>query len=71
MDQYSLVKATHKKWPKNENDLDDAEYELPIIKYDGNQEALVKQKEGALVEEEEGTPVEEEGEPRTPSQSTS
>jgi hypothetical protein len=56
---------------KNEIDLDDNKYELPILKYDANQEALVKQKERALVEEEEGTLVEEEGEPKTPSQSTS
>jgi hypothetical protein len=30
MDQYSLVEATCKKWPENESDLDDDEYELPI-----------------------------------------
>jgi hypothetical protein len=30
VDQYSLVEATHKKWPENENDLDDVKYELPI-----------------------------------------
>lgn len=41
-DQYSLVEVAHKKWQKNENDLHDNEYELPILKYDANQEALVK-----------------------------
>jgi hypothetical protein len=28
--QYSLIKVTHKKWLKNENDSNDNEYELPI-----------------------------------------
>jgi hypothetical protein len=28
--QYSLVEASCKKWPKTENDLDDNKYELPI-----------------------------------------
>jgi hypothetical protein len=37
-DQYSLVETTRKKWSNNENDLDDDEYELSILKY----EALVK-----------------------------
>jgi hypothetical protein len=67
-DQYSLIEATHKKWLENENDLDDDKYELPILKYDANQEALVEQKEGAPMEEIERTLVEEEGEPITPSQ---
>jgi hypothetical protein len=30
VDQYSLVEIAHKKWPKNKNDPDDDEYELPI-----------------------------------------
>ncbi len=34
--QCSLVEAAHKKWPNNENDLDDDEYELPILKYNAN-----------------------------------
>jgi hypothetical protein len=34
VNQYSLIEATCKKWPKNESDLDDDEYELPILKYD-------------------------------------
>jgi len=68
IDQYSLVEATHKKWLENENDLHDDKYELPILKYDANQEALVEQKEGAPMEEIEGTLVEEEGEPITSSQ---
>ncbi len=53
---------SNKKWPKNESDLEDNEYELPILKYDVNQDALVEQKEKTLEQEEE--------EPRTPSQST-
>jgi hypothetical protein len=61
--QYSLVEIAHKKWPHNKNDLDDDEYELPISKYDANQEALVKQTKRTLMEEEK--------EPRTPSQSAS
>jgi hypothetical protein len=36
VDQYSLVKIACKKWPRNENDLDDDEYELPLLKYDTN-----------------------------------
>jgi hypothetical protein len=40
--QYSLKKASHKKWPKNESDLDDDEYELPILKYDANQDKLIE-----------------------------
>jgi hypothetical protein len=39
---YSLVKASHKKWPKNENDKDDDKYEVPIKKYDANQDTLVE-----------------------------
>jgi len=31
MDQYSLVEVAHKKWLENESDLDDDEYELPIL----------------------------------------
>jgi hypothetical protein len=42
-----LVEAACKKWLKNENDLGDDKYELPIKKYDANQEALIEQKEGA------------------------
>ncbi len=30
VDQYSLVEASNKKWPENESDLEDDEYELPI-----------------------------------------
>jgi hypothetical protein len=40
--QYSLVKVSHKKWLENENDIDDDEYELPILKYNGNYNALVE-----------------------------
>jgi hypothetical protein len=42
VDQYSLVKESNKKWPENESDLKDDEYELPILKYDANQDALVE-----------------------------
>jgi hypothetical protein len=37
--QYSLIEASHKKWPNNESDPDDDKYELPLLKYDENQEA--------------------------------
>ncbi len=60
MDQYSLVGATHKKWPENGSDLYD-KYELLILKYDANHETLVEQIEGTLAEEEGGTSMEEEG----------
>jgi hypothetical protein len=40
--QYSLVKVAHKKWLENESDLDDDEYELSILKYDVNKEALLE-----------------------------
>ncbi len=40
--QYSLVEASHKIWPKNRSDLDNNEYELPILKYDANQDKLVE-----------------------------
>jgi len=40
--QYSLVEASCKKWLGNEIDLDDNEYELFILKYDVNQDKLVK-----------------------------
>jgi hypothetical protein len=44
MKQYSLVEASHKKWPKNGSDLNNDEYELPILKYNANQDKLVEQK---------------------------
>jgi len=62
-----LVKVAHKKWPKNESDLEDEEYELSILKYYANKEALVEHKKGTPMEEG-GTLVEEEEEPKTPSQ---
>jgi hypothetical protein len=40
-DQYSLIETSHKKWPKNEIDPNDDEYELLILKYDANQDKLV------------------------------
>jgi hypothetical protein len=59
-DQYSSVEASCDKWLENESDPNDDVYELPILEYNANQDALVKQKEGTLEEEE----------PRTPSQLT-
>jgi hypothetical protein len=38
----SLVEASPKNWPENENDTNDDEYELFILKYDGNQDKLVE-----------------------------
>ncbi len=35
-DQYSLVEMLNKKWPKNESDPQDNDYELPVLKYDAN-----------------------------------
>jgi hypothetical protein len=62
MNQYSLVEASCKKWPKNESDQNDYKYELHILRCNGNQGLLVEHKEETLVEEEE--------ELETPSQST-
>jgi hypothetical protein len=58
-EQYSLVEASQNKWQESENDLNDNQYELPILRYDANQDALVEQKKR--------TPIKE---PKTPSQST-
>jgi hypothetical protein len=44
VDQYSLVAITFKKWLENESDPNNDEYELLILKYNANQEALLKQK---------------------------
>jgi len=68
MEQYSLMKASRKKWSLNGNDPNDNEYELPILKYDANHDKLVKQKKETPKEEEEGTTLEEEKEPETPLQ---
>jgi hypothetical protein len=35
-DRYSLIEAARKKWLENESDLNDDEYELPILKYNAN-----------------------------------
>jgi hypothetical protein len=59
------------KWPKNGSDQDNNEYELPILKYDANQDKLVERKGKTPEEEEEGTLVEEEKEPKRPMQSAS
>jgi hypothetical protein len=40
VDQYSLVEVLNKKWLENENDPQDDEYELTILKYNANQDAL-------------------------------
>jgi hypothetical protein len=52
-----------KKWLENENDLDDDEFELPILKYDANWDTLVEKKKRTLLQEEE--------DPITPLQLTS
>jgi hypothetical protein len=41
-EEYSLVEASRKECLENENDLDDDKYELPISKYDANQDAIVE-----------------------------
>jgi len=56
MNQYSLVELSCKKWPKNENDKNDDACEVPIFKYDANQDALVEKKKGTPLEEELKTP---------------
>jgi hypothetical protein len=38
------MEASCKKWPENGSDLNNDEYELPILKYDANQDKLVEQK---------------------------
>jgi hypothetical protein len=43
-------------------------YELPILKYDVNQDKLVEQKKETPKEEEERTTMEEEKKPKTPLQ---
>jgi hypothetical protein len=54
-----IGRSVKKKWPENANDPQDNKYELPIIKYNANKDALVEQKKG--------TPEHEEEELRTPS----
>jgi hypothetical protein len=51
MEQYALIEASQKKWPKNANDPKDDEYELPVLKYDENKDALVVEKKGNVMEE--------------------
>jgi hypothetical protein len=36
VDQYSLIEVLNQKWPKNESDPEDDEYELLILKYNAN-----------------------------------
>ncbi len=57
VDQYLLVEVPNVA--RNENDPKNDDYELPIVKYDANHDALVEQKEKTTKHEEE--------EPRTPS----
>jgi hypothetical protein len=52
VEQYSFVKITHKKWLENESDLDDDEYELPILKYVTNKKTLLEHTKGPPLEEE-------------------
>ncbi len=58
------MKHHAKNVQKNESDIDDDKYELLILKYDANHDALVEQKEGTPKAKEE----EEEEDPKTPSQ---
>jgi len=60
-EQYALIEVSQKKWPKITCDLNYNEYELPILKYDANENALVAKKEG--------NPMEEKWEMKTPSTS--
>ncbi len=45
LEQYTLIEASWKKWPKNANDPKDNEYELLVLKYDANEDALVAKKD--------------------------
>jgi hypothetical protein len=47
-----LIEASWKKWPKNAIYPKDDKYELPIWKYDANEDAFVMEKEGNPMEEE-------------------
>jgi hypothetical protein len=40
MEQYSFVRASHKKWLENGSDFDNDEYEWPILKYNANDDTL-------------------------------
>jgi hypothetical protein len=51
--QYSLVEVSCNKWLEKESDLDDDKNELPILKYDANEDALVEYKEETPMDEEE------------------
>ncbi len=44
--QYTLIEASQKKLPKNANDPKDNKYELLVLKYDANEDALVVEKNG-------------------------
>jgi hypothetical protein len=52
VEQYTLIEASWKKWPKNAIYPKDDKYELPIWKYDANEDAFVMEKEGNPMEEE-------------------
>lgn len=65
--QYSLAKASCQKWLENGSDPNDNEHELPILKYNANQDELVEQKGEIPKEEEKKTTLEEEKKPKTPS----
>lgn len=52
LEQYALIEASQKKWPKNVNDLKDDEYESLALKYNANEDALIKKKERNVMEEE-------------------
>ncbi len=44
VNQYPLGELSCNKWPKNESDRYDDEYEVHILKYDANQYALAENK---------------------------
>ncbi len=55
LEQYALKKALWNKRLEYASELKDDEYELLILNYDANEDALVVEKEGNLVEEEQKT----------------
>jgi hypothetical protein len=52
LEQYALIEASQKKWPKNVSDLKDDEYESLALKYNANEDALIAKKERNVMEEE-------------------
>ncbi len=44
LEQYALIEASPKKWPKNVSDVEDDEYESLVLKYNANKDALIAEK---------------------------